>query len=244
MFPQRPAHVPQDLWELEFPSILGLSHPRFSDDVEAEDGDTALREDGICPAGEVATSSSSSSSHPIILEPQPALVPSPVSWSDLWNLPDEHVVRTLSVFCYGWSPGASVPGRAAQLLKWLSFAVRCLIRMWPSAASDARQMVRQVADSILYLLEHSLPAAPVVFRTIHHYFSSCTLLMNVMHYWHKDRHNEAHTMNQLIHATYPWTDGDRIILIAHHAKGLAALKPEDCSLLRQAGFSLMTDDGD
>eukprot|EP00439_Symbiodinium_sp_Y106_P009390 s5558_g1.t1 len=116
-----------------------------------------------------------------------------------------------------------------------------------------------------------------------HYFSSCTLLTNVMHYKHKDRNNEVHTMNLLIpcsrwrggqiwiadeagsvrlasrsepgclravqlpfvtldphvaHATYPWTDGERILLIAHHAKGLEALRPEDCSLLRHAGIQL------
>ena len=109
-----------------------------------------------------------------------------------------------------------------------------------------------------------------------------------MHYKHKDRNNEVHTMNLLIpcsrwrggqiwiadeagsvrlasrsepgclravqlpfvtldphvaHATYPWTDGDRILLIAHHAKGLEALRPEDCSLLRHAGIQLVTDDG-
>ena len=46
------------------------------------------------------------------------------------------------------------------------------------------------------------------------------------------------------HATYPWTDGDRIILIAHHAKGLTALKSEESLLLRRAGFLLLEGAGD
>ena len=41
------------------------------------------------------------------------------------------------------------------------------------------------------------------------------------------------------HATYPWTDGDRILLVAHHAKGLGALSLEDRSLLLRAGFQLV-----
>ena len=31
MLPQKPEHVPQELWELELPSILGLAHPRIAD---------------------------------------------------------------------------------------------------------------------------------------------------------------------------------------------------------------------
>ena len=107
-----------------------------------------------------------------------------------------------------------------------------------------------------------------------HHFSSCSLLMNVMHYKHKDHGNAAHTLNLLIpcsrwrggqiwaadeagsvlldscsepgslRATYPWTDGDRIILIAHHAKGLTALKSEESLLLRRAGFLLLEGAGD
>ena len=122
-----------------------------------------------------------------------------------------------------------------------------------------------------------------------HHFSSCSLLVNVMHYKHKDHGNAAHTMNLLIpcsrwrggqiwvadeagsvlldsrsgpgclravepcfvvldprtaHATYPWTGGDRIILIAHHAKGLTALKPMESLWLRRAGFSLVEGNGD
>ena len=46
------------------------------------------------------------------------------------------------------------------------------------------------------------------------------------------------------HATYPWTDGDRIILIAHHAKGFTALKSEESLLLRRAGFLLLEGAGD
>ena len=41
------------------------------------------------------------------------------------------------------------------------------------------------------------------------------------------------------HATYPWTHGDRILIVAHHAKGLDALSLEDRSLLLRAGFQLV-----
>ena len=38
MLPQKPAHVSQELWELELPSILGLAHPRASvGDTDSED---------------------------------------------------------------------------------------------------------------------------------------------------------------------------------------------------------------
>ena len=43
----------------------------------------------------------------------------------------------------------------------------------------------------------------------------------------------------------PWTNGDRILLIAHHAKGLEALHLDDShsTLLSRAGFQLVTGDG-
>ena len=38
MLPQKPAHVSQELWELELPSILGLAHPSISvGDTDSED---------------------------------------------------------------------------------------------------------------------------------------------------------------------------------------------------------------
>ena len=38
MLPQKPAHVSQELWELELPSILGMAHPSISvGDTDSED---------------------------------------------------------------------------------------------------------------------------------------------------------------------------------------------------------------
>ncbi|CAE7214168.1 Capn15 [Symbiodinium sp. CCMP2592] len=41
---------------------------------------------------------------------------------------------------------------------------------------------------------------------------------------------------RLAHATFPWSCGDRILIVAHHAKGLQALTPADRALLEWAGF--------
>ena len=45
MLPQKPAHVSQELWELELPSILGLAHPRISDDGTDSDDFSPLGAD-------------------------------------------------------------------------------------------------------------------------------------------------------------------------------------------------------
>ena len=40
MLPQKPAHVPQEVWDLELPSILGLAHPQATlDDEDMDDAD-------------------------------------------------------------------------------------------------------------------------------------------------------------------------------------------------------------
>ena len=41
------------------------------------------------------------------------------------------------------------------------------------------------------------------------------------------------------HATYPWRGGDRIVLIGHHARGLAGLSAEQRDHLVRAGFNLV-----
>ena len=99
MFPQRPDHISQDLWELELPSILGLAHPRLSADGEdgGEELATSARDaptDGVMGATPAASCSSQSSLLDS-MEPQPASAYSPVNWSDLWNMPDEIAVFIL-----------------------------------------------------------------------------------------------------------------------------------------------------
>ena len=41
------------------------------------------------------------------------------------------------------------------------------------------------------------------------------------------------------HATYPWRNGDRIVLIGYHARGLERLTREQRDYLQQAGFNLV-----
>ena len=45
MLPQKPEHVSQEIWELELPSILGLAHPRISDDGTDSDAFSPLGPD-------------------------------------------------------------------------------------------------------------------------------------------------------------------------------------------------------
>ena len=41
------------------------------------------------------------------------------------------------------------------------------------------------------------------------------------------------------HATFPWSHGDRTILVAHHARGLEALTPDQRHMLAGLGFQLL-----
>ena len=115
MFPQRPDHIPQDLWELELPSILGLAHPRLSADDEDSGDDKAtgvkdVHDVGVMGASNSAASRSSQSFILDSLGPQPASAYSPANWSDLWNMPDESAALTLS-FALGDALGATIRDR-------------------------------------------------------------------------------------------------------------------------------------
>ena len=107
MLPQRPDHIPQELWELELPSILGPAHPRLSTDDEDSDDDVAAGARYAGNAGAMdASSAASCSSRSFPLDsqgPQPTSVYSPVTWSDLWNMPGENAVLALS-FALGEAP--------------------------------------------------------------------------------------------------------------------------------------------
>ena len=326
MLPQRPDHIPQELWELELPSILGSAHPRLSKDDEDSDGDAAA---GARYTGNAdvmnASSAASCSSRPFPLDfqgPQPTSVYSPVTWSDLWNMPDENAVLALS-FALGDAPQS--PARPDSALDRLAYDIcqlgHCTMAQMARLCSElpgqqvAKRRKRCTSDGETGRRQHTFsvgafaaggtvgvqnntrryPWTTRLFTAmVHgacpaHHFSSCSLLMNVMHYKHKDHGNAAHTLNLLIpcsrwrggqiwaadeagsvlldscsepgslraveppftvldphkaHATYPWTDGDRIILIAHHAKGLTALKSEESLLRRRAGFMLLEGAGD
>ena len=124
MLPQRPDHIPQELWELELPSILGSAHPRLSKDDEDSDGDAAA---GARYTGNAdvmnASSAASCSSRPFPLDfqgPQPTSVYSPVTWSDLWNMPDENAVLALS-FALGDAP--QLPARPDSALDRLAYDI-------------------------------------------------------------------------------------------------------------------------
>ena len=172
MIPQRPDHVPQDIWELELPSILGASHPRFSD--ATGDGDDEVGEATMCRDGDEAASSST----PHVLEEQLALVSSPVSWSDLWNIPDETAVHTLS-FALGEVPVPPAPNGSGleQLVYDICRSGRCtldqmaqLCHLLPDQCvaertRSAHPTVRRVVLSTPFLSEHSQLAALVRFKT-------------------------------------------------------------------------------
>ena len=250
------------------------------------------------------------------LEPQPASACSPVNWSDLWNMPDESAVHTLS---FALGDALEPPSLTDSTLDRMAYDIcqtgRCSIAQMTQLCSAlpgqqvAKRRKRCTSDgetgrqqrtfsvgafaaggtvgvqnnTRLYPWATRLFTAMVHGACSAHHISSCSLLVNVMHYKHKDHGNAAHTMNLLIpcsrwrggqiwmadeagsvlldsrsgpgclraveppfavpdphtaHATYPWTDGDRIILIAHHAKALTALKSEESLLLSRAGFLL------
>ena len=298
MLPQRPSHVPQDLWELELPSILGVAHPRY-DDLDPDS------DSGVSQAAESTLSSDTL-----------AAPPSPGCWGDLWNIPSADVEFVLSL-ALGEVPAP--PGPSSSDLDWMAYQLcrsgRCtlsqmarLCMLLPSqqvakrrkrSTSDGGTGRNQCTFSVgafaaggtqgvqLNTCAHPwttrLLTAMVHGACSGHHFSSCTLLKNVMHYKHVDRANEPGTFNLLLpcsrwrggqvwianpsgsvsldarsgpgcllpvqmpytildphvaHATYPWTDGDRILLVAHHAKGLGALSVVDRSLLQCAGFQL------
>ena len=107
MLPQRPDHIPQELWELELPSILGPAHPRLSKADEDSDGDVAAGARYVGKTDVIDASSAascSSRSFPLDFQgPQSTSVYSPVTWSDLWNMPDENAVFALS-FALGDAP--------------------------------------------------------------------------------------------------------------------------------------------
>lgn len=116
-----------------------------------------------------------------------------------------------------------------------------------------------------------------------HQYSSCTILLNVLHYKHQDHSNEPGTMNLLIpcsrwqggqvwmadstgsvhldmhsgpgvlrvieppgikldphvaHATFPWHAGHRLLVVAHHARGIGRLSVRERGHLAWAGFYL------
>ena len=94
------------------------------------------------------------------LEPQPASACSPVNWSDLWNMPDESAVHTLS---FALGDALEPPSLTDSTLDRMAYdicqtgrcsiaqmtqlAARFLVSKWQNVANVARQMARLVANS-------------------------------------------------------------------------------------------------
>ena len=82
--------------------------------MDGSDGEAA--EDLVAPSctdGDVVVTSASSRS-----EALPTLAPSPASWSDLWNIPDETAVHTLFL-ALGGTPARL--GRNASALEAMAY---------------------------------------------------------------------------------------------------------------------------
>ena len=131
MLPRRPAHIPQDIWELELPSILGVAHPRC-DDLDHDDGLDSVGAAGSGSANGMmasgldvdnsrppVTSVSDSDSQECVMLAAP---PSPVRWSDLWNIPSDDVVHTVSMEL-GVVPAP--PGPQSSDLDWMAYQLCC-----------------------------------------------------------------------------------------------------------------------
>ena len=90
MFPQRPDHIPQEVWDLELPSIFGAAHPSFPDDEEpaadnewiSSSSSGVHQSDDECSAVSVHESQAGSSD---AAAASPAILPQG-DWGDIWNM--------------------------------------------------------------------------------------------------------------------------------------------------------------
>ncbi|CAE7460663.1 unnamed protein product [Symbiodinium sp. CCMP2592] len=310
MLPRKPADVPQDIWELEQPSILGMAYGRCAD------SDEDLPSSAFVAA---STTSSRSRSRSRDL---------PTVWSDLWNISraENALAYQLRLPADGLLP--HTPVSSAHVVEHLAYRVCrqgfchsedfCTMATLLPEQSHVKRRQTTTSDGATGGLQRAfLTGAYSIggggIRGIQtntglfpwlttwltsvirgtksdHQFSSCAFLVNTLHYMHRDTGNAPGSTNLLIpcnrwkggqlwladaggsirleengppgillpvarpylqlnpdtlHATYPWSAGDRILLVAYHARAVDKLPEEGHAQLRRRGFySLQFDSTD